>query len=328
MNNNSSTTPVLFLIFNRPDTTRLVFECIRQAKPKEFFIAGDGPRSNSPSDTELCEESRKVVDLIDWDCEVHTLFREQNMGCKHGVRSAIDWFFEQVEEGIILEDDCVPHPSFFRYCQELLAYYRTEKKVMMIGGNSSQLGRSRTSDSYYFSAFSHIWGWATWRRAWELNDPEMKTWPDIRETDLPKKIMITQGGVAKIKPKLDTVFNGQLNSWAYAWQYSCWLQDGLCIVPERNLVTNIGSGNNATHVKEKTSFSDLETREISFPLLHPTKISRNLKADLFIVNHLYLHYPLPDEVGWLGFQYARLQRKLPVRMRRLLDPIFLSKKIK
>lgn len=322
MNNNRNSVPILFLIFNRPATTRCVFESIRQARPEKLFIAADGPRPEKPTDEKLCEETRHVVSLVDWDCEVQTLFREKNLGCKRAVSSAIDWFFEHVEEGVILEDDCVPGPSFFRFCRELLQYYRDESRVMMIGGNSSQLGRSRTLDSYYFSAFSHIWGWATWRRAWQLNDPLMKTWPDKKGSNLPKEIMLTHDGVNRINSKLDSVYSGSLNSWAYAWQYSCWIQKGLCIVPEHNLVTNIGFGNDATHIKERSLFTDQNSMEISFPLTHPDKVTRNRKADLFIVNHLYLNYPLKEEVGWFGFQYSRLRKRLPVRVRRVLDPLF------
>ena len=326
MNRNQNSLSILFLIFNRPDTSERVFERIRQARPQKLFIAADGPRSDKPTDKSLCEKTRQVVNSVDWDCEVLTLFRDKNLGCKEAVNSAIDWFFEHVEEGIILEDDCVPDPSFFRFCQELLAYYRDDKRIMMIGGNSSQLGRSRTSDSYYFSAFSHIWGWATWRRAWQQNDPLMKTWPDKKESNLPKKIMLTNDGMHRIKSKLDTVYNGTLNSWAYAWQYSCWVQEGMCIVPEHNLVTNIGFGKDATHTKERSMFSNQNSMEISFPLKHPTKVIRRRKADLFIVNHIYLHYPFIEEVGWFGLQYSRFRKRLPVRIRRVLDPLLFFKK--
>jgi len=151
--------PVLLLIFNRPDTTQLVFNKIRKARPAELYIAADGPRKNQPDDPENCRKAREILRQVDWDCKISTLFREENLGCKIGVSSAIDWFFSEVEEGIILEDDCVPDQSFFQFCQELLARYRDDKRVMMISGDNFQFGRRRTDYSYYFSQYVHIWGW-------------------------------------------------------------------------------------------------------------------------------------------------------------------------
>ena len=154
-------TPVLFLVFNRPDTTAQVFEAIRQAKPPRLYVASDGAREDKEGELEKVKQVREIVSQVDWNCEVKTLFRDKNLGCKIAVSSAIDWFFEQEEMGIILEDDCLPHPTFFRFCQELLERYRDDERIGMISGNNFQFGRKCTDYSYYFSMYSHIWGWAS-----------------------------------------------------------------------------------------------------------------------------------------------------------------------
>ncbi len=315
--NENSTPPVLFIIFNRPDLVNRVFNQIRKAQPMQLFIHADGPRNEQ--EIPSCEEARAIVNQIDWDCEIHTLFRDHNIGLKKSFHTSIAWFFEHVEEGIILEDDVVPHPSFFRYCCELLDYYRTENRVMMIGGNSVQLGRNRTTDSYYFSTFSHIKGWATWRRAWQLNDTDLKTWPENRGAKWIKEIMIKNDGVKKITQKIDEVYNGKLSSWGYGWQYSIWMNRGFCVAPTQNLVTDIGFDERGTHTKQNSPFANLEAEEMTFPLRHPEKIIRNLKADKFIVNHLILRYPLPGETSLPKAIYARLRNKIPRPLRWRLD---------
>ena len=181
---NNLKTPILFLIFNRLDTTRRVFEEIRKQKPRQLFVASDGPRVNKDGEREIVEKTRKLVlDNIDWECEVKTLFRGENLGCKIAVSSAIDWFFENIEEGIILEDDCLPAQSFFGYCEELLEKFREDGRISVISGDNFQFGWRNTSDSYYFSKNCHIWGWATWRRAWERYDVEMKTYPNFKKKE-------------------------------------------------------------------------------------------------------------------------------------------------
>ena len=177
-------TPVLFLIFNRPDTTQLVFDAIRQAKPSQLYVAADGPRENKPGETEKCEQTRRIIGTVDWDCEVATLFRENNLGCKQAVSSAIDWFFSNAEEGIILEDDCFPSHSFFIYCQELLEYYRYDTRIMQICGLNVLREWNRNGYGYYYSNYGPVWGWASWRRAWKYYDVHMELWPEIREKRL------------------------------------------------------------------------------------------------------------------------------------------------
>jgi len=180
--NQPCTTPILFLVFNRPDTTKIVFDEIKKSQPKKLFIAADGPRNGNYEDTENCEIVREIVTGVDWDCDVHTLFRKKNLGCKHAISGALDWFFSNVEDGIILEDDTLPHPKFFRFCEELIARYRNQKNIIAISGDNFQHGKRRGENSYYFSKYVHIWGWATWKRAWELYDVNMKEWAHLKST--------------------------------------------------------------------------------------------------------------------------------------------------
>ena len=166
--------PVLFLIFNRPETTIQVFSAIKKAQPNRLYIAADGPRPEYPDEVNHCKIARTIATNVDWDCEVKTLFRDQNLGCRLAVSQAIDWFFEQEPEGIILEDDCLPNQSFFWFCKELLEKYRNETRIMHIGGTNFQFGKNRTNYSYYFSRYAHIWGWASWRREWKYYDEKLK----------------------------------------------------------------------------------------------------------------------------------------------------------
>ena len=181
--------PILFVVFNRYETTLRVFQVIRQQEPSRLFIAADGPRLNRSDDLEKCNQVRQIVDLVDWDCEVITLFRDANLGCRDAVSSAINWFFSHVDKGIILEDDCLPVPFFFSFCQEMLEYYQSDDRVMMVSGDNFQNGIQRGKGSYYFSKCCHIWGWATWKRAWDKYDVEMKSFPDFRKQNLVNSIL-------------------------------------------------------------------------------------------------------------------------------------------
>ena len=170
-------TAVLFLVFNRPETTKQVFEAIRQAKPPRLYVAADGAREGKPGESERVEQVRQIATEVDWPCEVKTLFRDKNLGCKQAVSSAIDWFFDNEEQGIILEDDCLPHPDFFTFCETLLKRYATDERVWVITGDNFQDGQKRGDGSYYFSRYNHVWGWASWRRAWSKRDMSIKFWP-------------------------------------------------------------------------------------------------------------------------------------------------------
>jgi len=260
-------TPVLFLLFNRPDTTKEVLRSIRQAKPPCLYVAADGPRESKPGEAEVVASVREyVLGNIDWTCDVKTLFREKNLGCKYAVSSAIDWFFDNEEMGIILEDDCLPSQSYFWYCQELLIKFKEDNRVQHIGG-TNPFGLKISSNSYYFSKFNRIWGWATWRRAWKNNNVEIPMWPLIKKRGYHLQILGEQVG-SYYERLWDEVYRGKIDTWDYQWML-CRMLHGHAIIPNVNLVSNIGFGENATHTKTTNSVvSNLPLQEICFPLQH------------------------------------------------------------
>lgn len=274
---------VLLLVFNRPMHSKLVLDVLRNAQPEKLYISSDGANADIPGEAELVEKVREVTATIDWDCEVKTVFHQKNLGCRIAVSSAIDWFFEHEKEGIILEDDCLPSLSFFRYCADLLSYYRDDEQIMCISGDNFQHGRSVSNDSYYFSKYNHCWGWATWRRAWSHFDADMSSWIPFRDSGGLNEL--SEGSnefVIFWKEKFDNTAAGNINSWAYRWTFSCWSRNGLTCLPNKNLVKNIGFGSDATHTKISTDWkNEIEADELEFPLIHPEFVVRNSRADIF-----------------------------------------------
>jgi hypothetical protein len=273
--------PVLFLVFNRPETTRQVFETIRQARPPRLYIAADGPRDDKPGEQVVCEKVRGITMAVDWPCEVRTLFRKKNLGCGAAVSGAIDWFFEREPEGIILEDDCLPDPSFFRFCEELLERYRENPAVMMISGDYYHGRHRQPPHSYFFSRHIGTWGWASWARAWKCNDRTMRRWPELRNSDWLVRVGDGHSDFRDFWTEVfDTVHAGRIDTWDYQWAYSCWLLDGITILPSRNLVKHIGYGSDATHATGDGGWMGrLPLEAISFPLVHPAEIERDRVAD-------------------------------------------------
>jgi len=275
-------TPVVFLIFNRPDTTQKVFEVIRQAKPEKLLVVADGPRQDKPEEAEKCKAVRSIIDTVDWDCEVLKNYSDVNLGCKKRVSSGLDWAFGLVEEAIVLEDDCLPDLSFFRFCQELLEKYRHDKRIMAISGDNFQFGRNRTNYSYYFSIYNHCWGWATWRRAWQYYDMQMKLWDKAKQENWLKNVVTNPFARRYWINKFEKTYQGYIDSWAYRWTLACWLQNGLTILPNVNLVSNIGFDTSSTHTKSyKSPFANMSKEAIQFPLNHPPFMFPNKKADNF-----------------------------------------------
>jgi len=251
-------------------------------------VAADGARPDKKGEPEACQSAREMIlNGVDWDCEVRTLFRDKNLGCKTAVSSGIDWFFRHEEQGIILEDDTLPDPTFFRFCAELLEYYRDDQRIMMISGDNFQFDRKRTDYSYYFSKYCHIWGWASWRRAWDYYDVNMKAWPEIKD-----KQPLFGGRVDKEEASywnniFERVYRGQIDTWDYQLLFACWKEGALSIVPSENLVSNIGYGNNGVHIKRKSIFTGLETKQVTFPLAHPPCIIRNVAADRYSAKNYF-----------------------------------------
>jgi hypothetical protein len=297
--------PVAFFIFNRPDLTARVFAEITRAKPSMLLVVADGPRSSE--EQRKCAEARSIIDQVDWDCEVRTNYSDVNLGCKRRMSSGLDWVFEQREEAIILEDDCVPDPSFFPFCVELLERYRNDKRIAMISGDNFQLGRKRTKHSYYFSRYMHVWGWASWRRAWRHYDVEMKRWPALRKTPWLMTMVDDAAQLEYWRGIFDEVFSGKLDTWDYQWFFACWTQNSLAAVPNSNLVSNIGFGMAATHTTELDSpVADLATLPMSMPLSHPRKIMRHRQADSYGFEHGLRWWRTQDQLSL----YETFQREL------------------
>lgn len=272
-------TPVLFIIFNRPETTKKVFDAIRLVKPKQLFIAADGFRIDIVGEKEKCEETRRIATSVDWDCDVSILFQENNLGCGLGPTKAISWFFEHVEEGIILEDDCLPNHSFFTFCEELLKYHRNDKRIMHISGNNFHFGKKFGNNSYYFSMYSHNWGWATWKRAWVLFDYEMKDWIEFKNSLQFFQLMNSEKERFFWEKEMQKIYNENKSVWDYQWMLTIWVNNGLAILPNVNLVSNIGFGSDATHThNEKSPVSNVKTGEIK-QIKHPNRIMINKLAD-------------------------------------------------
>jgi hypothetical protein len=268
-------TPILFLVFNRPDVTRKVFKKIRQIKPKYLYIAADGPRKDNEGDADKCLLTRQIATAIDWDCEYKTLFQKSNLGCGKAVSNAISWFFDNVEQGIILEDDCLPSNSFFPFCQELLDKFKHNEKILLISGFNRLSDFSYDNHSYLFSKSAGIWGWATWKRAWGIYNFNVPEWQD---ENIKFKVLNTlpdDNSRIDMKYHLDLIGSDLPQvSWDYQWWFYRQLYDGLGIVPAQNLISNIGFGADATHTLDSNSdITKLKRNEIKFPLNHPVLIS-------------------------------------------------------
>jgi hypothetical protein len=296
--------PVLILAFNRPELTRRALEAVRAAQPAQIFVAVDGPRADRPAEAQAVEAVRRLAQSID-GCEVRTLFRERNLGCKLAVSQAITWFFDQVEEGIVMEDDCVAHPSFFRYAAELLERYRDDERVLMVSGDNFQPGGPRTPYSYYFSRYTHIWGWASWRRAWRLYDHSMSAWPELRRGEWLLDVLGDRDAVKYWTRIFDDTHGERNTSWGYRWMFAAFRHSGLSILPNVNLVSNIGFGADGTHtLTAEDPHAALPVREMAFPLQHPPYMIQDRRADMQTQKTMFA-YP-----GLLRRAAGRAQRLL------------------
>jgi hypothetical protein len=294
---------VLFVIFNRPDTTRRVFEQIRAAKPQRLYIAADGPRPGIADDEALCNETREIVNNIDWDCQFKTYFREENAGCKYSVSAAINWFFSHEEEGIILEDDCLPANSFFKFCDTLLEKYRYDTRIRQITGCNLQLGEKWGNATYYFSNRTHVWGWASWKRVWDDYDISMNKYDGDEVKELIENIY-PDPIVAECWTNIfNAVKAGKINSWAYPLDFANFFNNGLVIIPNDNLISNIGFSANATHTMDENSvYANIPLTEIC-EIIHPETMVPQKQADLAIINR--------------DFNVAEIRRKQNKLSRRL-----------
>lgn len=307
--------PILFLIFNRPDTTQKVFNQIKKIKPKKLYIASDGPRQNNPDDIEKCKETIEIIDQIDWDCDIETLLREENLGCKKAISSAITWFFENEESGIILEDDCVPIDSFFWFCQELLDKYKYDEKVMMISGLNYFNNKLEMKESYFFSNYVIIWGWATWRRAWKKYNINMDGWIEFDNKKYLSYIYNNRKFEKWLYSLFKVAYENKVDAWGIQWYFSILINDGLCIVPKYNLVTNIGV--EGAHVSEKSKIHFMPTKPLNVNgIIHPKLILLDYKYNNMLVNKVVQGFPNP-KIRKLKDLFIRITR-IPNKLKKLL----------
>ena len=272
-------TPVVFVVFNRPDCTAQSLAVIRAARPRRLYVVADGPRVDRAGEAALCAGVRALVERgVDWPCEVIRDYAPANLGCARRVSSGLDAAFARETEAIILEDDCVPDPTFFRFCAELLARYRDDPRVAQIGGCTFQGTGLPTPASYYFSRYPHCWGWATWRRAWRLYDPAMPEWQGRGHAWLAE--WVPDPAERRVwEDCFDATARGQIDSWAYRWTLAVWRQGCFSILPAHNLVSNIGFDRSATHTRKASSVAFMAVAPMSFPLMHPESLARDAAAD-------------------------------------------------
>ncbi|WP_207424488.1 nucleotide-diphospho-sugar transferase [Desertivirga brevis] len=273
--------PVLFLIFNRPDTTVAVFEKIKEARPERLYIAADGPRLERPGEIKLSKEAKAIVEQVDWHCEIKTLFREKNLGCKYAVSSAIDWFFQHEEEGIILEDDCLPSADFFRFCDELLENYRDDNRVTQITGCNVQPGKRWGSASYYFSNNIEVWGWASWKRVWKNYDVELNNYNEKELEQHLQEIYKNRIVTQKFMEAFNELKEGKIDTWDYQLRFINFFQKGLVAVPNFNLISNIGFRADGTHtINSDHIFANIKTEQLPDIITHPSTFTACTEADL------------------------------------------------
>lgn len=260
-------TPVAFIVFNRPDPTARVFAEIARARPRQLLIIADGPRADRPGEAERCAAVREIVSSVNWDCDVRLEASETNLGCRRRVSSGLDWVFEQAEEAIVLEDDCLPDPTFFRFAAEMLARYRDDERVMMITGTNALGSWKADRQSCHFSYCGAIWGWGSWRRAWRHYDVDMRRWADEearqRVRDVFAEPELYEGRLATY----DRVARGEIDTWDMQWSFVRIINSGLSVVPSVNLVSNIGFGGDATHTRGAGSpVANLPLTPMTFPI--------------------------------------------------------------
>lgn len=271
--------PVALLVFNRPELTERVLAAIAAARPTRLLVVGDGPRADRPGEPELVARTRSVLERVDWPCQVQTCYADTNLGCKDRISSGLDWVFSQVEEAIILEDDCLPDPSFFPFCEELLERYRDDERVQMISGCNVLAPNRVTESSYYFSRCYHIWGWASWARAWAHYDVDMRRWPQVRDTSWLRDLLGNDVHARVAREIFERTYLGEPGTWDFQWAFAGWMADALAVIPAPNLVSNLGYGSQATHQRNPSLVAKLPRGKLSFPLRHPPEVSVLQAAD-------------------------------------------------
>lgn len=270
---------VLLIIYNRPALAVQVVTALREYKPAKVYIAADGPRASS--DAELCRLCRQgVVNEIDWDCEVYTRFSDENLGCGRGPSSAISWFFENEECGVILEDDCLPSLSFFNFCEQMLSKFFDTDDVMMVAGFNPHACDNESS-LYSFTRYSRTWGWATWRTAWQRFDYGVRDWGEWRWRFKYFSFFYFDLGEALCFGRIMDSLDRRDDVWDAQWFFSLMKHRGLCVVPDANLIVNLGDGVDSTHFQSGNfPYPNLKYGNLIFPLIHPREIHANWVLDI------------------------------------------------
>ncbi len=302
-------TPILLIAWRRPHTLRQVIDAIRPLAPRRLFVACDGPNPERPGEAEKVAATRAVIDReIDWPCQIERLYSDVNQGCCIGPVRAISWFFEKVEEGIILEDDCVPHPDFLSHCSDLLERYRQDTRVWCISGNNHQNGQWRGDGSYYFSRYTHCWGWATWRRCWQHYDADLNHWPALRDSGMLELIFENQQERDYWSDIWERTHSRSvpITWWDYQWFFTCLINSGLSCLPNGNLVSNVGFGEDATHTidGEVLTVADQGLGELT----HPRFVLRDVAADRYSFDHHFLGPQVPSHRPLLPRIKSRLYK--------------------
>lgn len=279
--------PVVIIIFNRPDITRELLSCLKKIKPRNMFIVSDAARYHVEDEDLKVQETRQIAENIEWECKVRKNYADENMGCMRRVSTGLDWVFENVDRAIILEDDCIPSGDFFTFCEDILERYAEDERVMSISGTRLSPVMNSQDTSYTFSKYSICWGWATWKRAWNLYDGELTKYKSVKNSKYLKQYL---GGT---RPGiywgyiLDRVYKGDINSWAYRWMFSHWVNNGLSVVCSRNLVTNIGCGNDATHTKDDNMFLARKSCHLDKPFKYLETVMCDYNMDEWIEDNFY-----------------------------------------
>ena len=272
--------PVALLVFNRPEQTARVLHEIARVQPPRLLVVADDPRPGHPEDVTKCGQVRDIIEQIDWKCDVLRNYADSNMGCRMRVSSGLDWVFSMVDEAIILEDDCLPSISFFRFCEELLALYRSDSRIMQVCGTNRLETWECFSRSYFFSKFGPVWGWASWKRAWDMYDVSMKLWPDVKGTNGLSALCDSERAREWREKVFGRVYREEIDTWDYQWAFAKLINSGLSIVPSRNLISNIGFGADATHTTNPaTPHANVGRYEIDANLSHPAYVLRDVAAD-------------------------------------------------
>jgi hypothetical protein len=301
-------TPIIFIVFSRPDTTQRVFDRIAGVKPKRLLIVADGPRAAREGERERCEEVRRIATSVTWKCNVQTYFAPENMGCRNRVISGLNWAFDQVEEAIILEDDILPDLTFFRYCGEMLERFRGDARVSMISGFNVVADKAEWPYSYFYSELTHIWGWATWRDAWKHFDPVMSAWPEVLRSGMFAEFFLEKSAQKHWIPIMQKMYDGtgKWDTWDYQWMFTNVVRRSLSVVPAVNLIQNIGYGVGGTHLANPRGAPKVSIRSLEFPLRHPPAMIASRSTDL-----------LDAKIGnWHRYSFPRRAFRKLLRMAR------------